>query len=174
MKTAAAFTAATVGLLAMCSPAMAHIVLQVEDAQVGAAYRAVLVVGHGCGDEATTGMRVQVPEGFYNVKPMPKAGWTIDTVTGPYQTPFINHGTEITEGVTEISWTGGSLPNAFFDEFTFRGTFGAALEEGTTFYFPVIQTCGALEDAWIDQSGDHDVEFPAPSVTLSPAAGHAH
>jgi uncharacterized protein YcnI len=155
MKTAAAFAAATVGLLAMCSPAMAHIVLQVEDAQVGAAYRAVLVVGHGCGDEATTGMRVQVPEGFYNVKPMPKAGWTIDTVTGPYQTPFINHGTEITEGVTEISWTGGSLPNA-------------------TFYFPVIQTCGALEDAWIDQSGDHDVEFPAPSVTLSPAAGHAH
>mgnify|MGYP000873188064 CR=1 FL=1 len=64
--TAAVFAAATVGLLAMCSPAMAHIVLQVEDAQVGAAYRAVLVVGHGCGDEATTGMRVQVPEGFYN------------------------------------------------------------------------------------------------------------
>lgn len=174
MKTIAAIAAGTSVLLALSSPALAHISLQLKDAQVGAAYRAVLVVGHGCGEEATTGVRVQVPEGFYNVKPMPKAGWTIETVTGPYETPFLNHGTEITEGITEISWTGGNLPNEFFDEFTFRGTFGAELEEGSTFHFPVIQTCGSLEDAWIDQSGDHDVEFPAPSVTLSPAAEHAH
>lgn len=174
MKTITAFAAGTAALLTFSAPAMAHIVLQGKDAQIGAAYRAVLVVGHGCGEEATTGVRVQVPEGFYNVKPLPKPGWTVEMVTGPYETPFMNHGTEIKEGVTEISWTGGNLPNAFFDEFTFRGTFGAGLEAGSTFFFPVIQTCGALEDAWIDQSGDHDVEFPAPSVTLSPASGHAH
>jgi uncharacterized protein YcnI len=174
MKTIATLAAGTAALLALCSPATAHIVMQAKDAQVGSAYRAVLVVGHGCGEDATTGVRVQVPDGFYNVKPMPKAGWTIDTVTGPYQTPFVNHGTEIAEGVKEISWTGGNLPNAFFDEFTFRGTFGSDLEEGSTFFFPVIQTCGSLEDAWIDQSGGRNVQFPAPSLTLSPAAGHAH
>lgn len=174
MKTFVALAAGAAALLALCSPALAHIVLQVKGAQVGATYRAVLVVGHGCGDEATTGVRVQVPEGFYNVKPLPKAGWTRATVTGPYETSFLNHGTEITEGVKEITWSGGSLPNDFFDEFTFRGTFGAELEEGSTFYFPVIQTCGTLEDAWIDQSSDDAVEFPAPSVTLSPAVGHAH
>jgi uncharacterized protein YcnI len=174
MRTIATFAAGAAAFLALVSPAMAHIVLQVKEAQVGAAYRAVLVVGHGCGEEATTGVRVQVPEGFYNVKPLPKAGWTIETVIGPYETPFMNHGTEITEGVKEISWTGGNLPNDFFDEFTFRGTFGADLEEGATFFFPVIQTCSELEDAWIDQSGGEDVEFPAPSVTLTPAAGHAH
>lgn len=155
-------------------PAQAHIVLQSKEAQLGASYRAVLVVGHGCGGEATTGVRVQIPEGLYNVKPMPKAGWDIETVTGPYETPFMNHGTELTEGVQEISWTGGSLPDDFFDEFTFRGTFGENLEEGTTFYFPVIQTCGSDEDAWIDQSGDEDVEFPAPAVTLKAGSGHHH
>ncbi|HTN61657.1 MAG TPA: YcnI family protein [Devosia sp.] len=174
MKTFVTLAASAAALLALCSPALAHIVLQVKEAQVGAAYRAVLVVGHGCGEEATTGLRVQVPDGFFNVKPLPKAGWDIATVTGPYETPFLNHGTEIAEGVKEITWSGGSLPNDFFDEFTFRGTFGTELEEGSTFYFPVIQTCGTLEDAWIDQSGDDDVEFPAPSVTLSPAVGHAH
>ena len=174
MKTITAFAAGVTTVLALSSPAMAHIVLQVKEAQVAAAYRAVLVVGHGCGEQPTTGVRVQVPEGFYNVKPLPKAGWTIETVTGPYETPFLNHGTEITEGVKEISWSGGSLPNDFFDEFTFRGTFGADLVADSTFYFPVIQTCGTLEDAWIDQSGEDDVEFPAPSVTLSPAAEHAH
>lgn len=155
-------------------PAQAHIVLQSKEAQLGASYRAVLVVGHGCGGEATTGVRVRIPEGLYNVKPMPKAVWDIETVTGPYETPFINHGTELTEGVQEISWTGGSLPDDFFDEFTFRGTFGDSLEAGTTFYFPVIQTCGSTEDAWIDQSGDDDVEFPAPAVTLNPSSGHHH
>lgn len=174
MKTITAFAAGVTAVLALSSPAMAHIVLQVKEAQVAAAYRAVLVVGHGCGEQATTGVRVQVPEGFYNVKPLPKAGWTIEMVTGPYETPFLSHGTEITEGVKEISWSAGNLPNDFFDEFTFRGTFGADLEAGGTFYFPVIQTCGTLEDAWIDQSGEDDVEFPAPSVTLSPAAEHAH
>lgn len=160
--------------LAICSPAFAHIVLQSKEGQVGAAYRAVLVVGHGCGEEATTGVRVQVPEGLYNVKPMAKDGWTVETMIGPYETPFMNHGTELTEGVKEISWTGGSLPNAFFDEFTFRGTVGGELAEGSTLYFPVIQTCGTTEDAWIDQSGDHEAQFPAPAITLTPASGHAH
>jgi uncharacterized protein YcnI len=174
MKAIAALKVGATVCLLTCSPAAAHIVLQVNEAQVGAAYRAVFVVGHGCGEEATTGIRVQVPDGFYNVKPQPKAGWTIETVTGPYETPFLNHGTEITEGVKEITWSGGSLPNDFFDEFTFRGTIGDDLEVGGTLFFPVIQTCGALEDAWIDQSGDTDVEFPAPSVTLSPASEHAH
>lgn len=49
-----------------------HIALQEKQALIGATYRAVLVVGHGCGDEATTAVRVQIPDGFYNVKPMPK------------------------------------------------------------------------------------------------------
>lgn len=174
MKKALILAVGAIATTAMCAPAFAHIVLQTKEAQVGAAYRAVLVVGHGCGEDATTGVRVQVPEGLYNVKPMPKEGWTIATVTGPYETPFENHGTQLTEGVKEISWTGGNLPNDFFDEFTFRGTLGGQLEEGSTLFFPVIQTCGSKEDAWIDQSGDHEVEFPAPAITLTPAAGHAH
>ena len=155
-------------------PAAGHIALQEKQALIGATYRAVLVVGHGCGDEATTAVRVQIPDGFYNVKPMPKAGWKIDSAVGKYETPFSSHGAEVTEVVKEITWSGGSLPNDFFDEFVFRGTFGPDLKEGTKLFFPVIQTCGKTEDAWIDQSGDHEVEFPAPFVTLGPASEHAH
>jgi uncharacterized protein YcnI len=164
------------GLATFASPAAAHITLATAEASVGATFKAVLVVGHGCGGAATTGLRVQIPEGFYNVKPMPKPGWELKTVTGPYATPFENHGTTLTEGVTEISWSGGELPDAYFDEFIFRGTFGGALKPGSTFYFPVIQICGATEDAWIDTSGDDEVEMPAPAVTLTPAAaaGHHH
>lgn len=161
-------------LAASTLPASAHIVLQEKSGQVGTTYRGTLVVGHGCGDAATTRVRVQIPEGFYNVKPRPKAGWTVETVTGPYETPFENHGSTLTEGVKEISWTGGELPNEYFDEFEFRGTFGPDVATDAPFFFPVIQTCGDAEDAWIDTSGDEEAEFPAPAVTLSPAETGEH
>src|SRR5690606_11590740 len=92
-------------------PAFAHVTLQVSEAAIGSSYRAVLQVPHGCGEEATNVVRVQIPEGFFNVKPMPKAGWTLETVVGPYEGSYDNHGTQMTEGVVEIVWSGGDLPN---------------------------------------------------------------
>jgi uncharacterized protein YcnI len=162
-------------LAAGCAgPAAAHVGIAVNEAPVGASYRATLVVGHGCDGAATTAIRVQVLEGFFNVRPMPKSGWTLEIVAGKYSRPFeTGHGT-VTEGVTEISWSGGELPDSQFDEFVFRGTFGGELEAGTRFYFPVIQVCGDVEDAWIDTSGDEDAELPAPHVELLPATGHGH
>ncbi|MGN6487475.1 MAG: YcnI family copper-binding membrane protein [Devosia sp.] len=170
--TAAACSIAT--LAALTEPAAAHISLTPPQADVGSTFKAVLGVGHGCAGAATTAIRVQIPEGFYNVKPMPKAGWELKTVTGPYATPFNNHGTTLTEGVTEISWSGGDLPDAYYDEFTFRGTFGSTLEAGGKFYFPVIQVCGSTEDAWIDTSGDPEAELPAPALTLTQPEASAH
>jgi uncharacterized protein YcnI len=165
-----------VAVLAVAIPtaAAAHIGVAVDEAPVGSTFRVALAVGHGCAGAPTTAIRVQIPEGFYNVKPMAKAGWQIETVIGSYATPFESHGNTLTEGVTEISWSGNELPDSFFDEFVFRGTFGAALEPGSIFHFPVIQQCGDVEDAWIDTSGAEDAEYPAPSVTLTPAEGHAH
>lgn len=173
-KTIAAAACSIATLAALTGPAAAHISLATKEAVVGTTFKAVLVASHGCGAAATTALRVQIPEGFYNVKPMPKAGWELNTVIGAYATPFNNHGTTLTEGVTEISWSGGELPDAYFDEFVFRGTFGSTLEAGTTFYFPVIQVCGDKEDAWIDTSGEPDAELPAPGVTLTPAEASEH
>jgi len=167
----ASLAAAT--LIALAAPAVAHSTLEVQQANLGASYKAVLRIPHGCGTEATHTIRVQIPEGFYNVKPMPKAGWTLQTVTGPYENTYVNHGKGVSEGVTEIVWSEGNLPNEFYDEFVFRGTFADTLEEGP-FYFPAIQECANGEEAWTDVSGSGDM--PAPSLTLV-AGGmdeHAH
>ena len=165
--------AAVATLAAFAAPAFAHVTLEVPQAKLGSTYKAVIRVPHGCGAEATTTLRVQIPEGFFNVKPMPHAGWTLETVTGPYAQSYDNHGTALTEGVKEIVWSGGSLPNEFYDEFAFRGTFATTLEPGK-FYFPTIQECANGEEAWIDVTGAEDAEMPAPSVELLPAdaAGH--
>lgn len=164
----AALAAATLSALAV--PAFAHATLETQEATIGSGYKAVLRVPHGCGTEATHTVRVQIPEGFFAVKPMPKAGWTLEIVTGPYENTYLNHGAEVTEGVREIVWSGGNLLNEWYDEFVFRGTFADSLDEGK-FYFPAIQECANGEEAWIDTSGTPDSDKPAPGLTLVPASG---
>ena len=60
----------------------AHVTLEKREAPVGAPYKAVLRVPHGCEGAATIAIRVRVPEGMIAVKPMPKPGWKIDAVKG--------------------------------------------------------------------------------------------
>ena len=167
----AAIAAAT--FFAFALPISAHVTLEVQEASIGATYKAIVRVPHGCGTEATNAVRIKIPEGFYNVKPMPKAGWTLETVTGPYAHAYENHGTTVTVGVQEIVWKDGNLPNEWYDEFVFRGTFAGTLPEGE-FYFPTVQECANGEEAWIDVTGDSGAEMPAPSLTLVPAEQPGH
>lgn len=173
IRTFARAAVAVATLAGLSAPAFAHVTLEVQEARIGSTYKAILRVPHGCGAEATNVVRVQIPEGFYAVKPMPKPGWTLETVTGDYEQSYDNHGTAMTEGVREIVWSGGNLPNEWYDEFVFRGTFSGELEPGP-FYFPTIQECASGEEAWIDVSGDADAELPAPSLELAPAEAVGH
>jgi uncharacterized protein YcnI len=156
------------------SAAQAHVSLETTEAPVGAIYKAVLRVPHGCAGEPTQKLRVQIPEGMIAVKPMPKAGWTLETVTGRYARSHDYFGSELSEGVTEVIWT-GELPDAFYDEFVFRGMLTEGLEPGTELFFPVVQECGGKAERWIELPAvgqDPDsLEYPAPGLRLLPAAG---
>ncbi len=100
----AALAAATA--LALTGTAIAHVTLETAEAPAGSYYKAVMRVGHGCEGSPMQEMRVKVPDGMVSVKPMPKPGWEVSTVIGKLATPYENHGKTITEGVTEIRWTG--------------------------------------------------------------------
>jgi uncharacterized protein YcnI len=151
--------------------ASAHITLDTPDAKAGASYKAVFRVPHGCDGAATVRIAVKIPDGFIAVKPMPHFGWTIDIVTGKYAKAYDYYGSKLDQGVTEVSWSGGNLPDAYYDEFVLRGTFAADLPAGMV-YFPVVQECeGGKADRWIEipepgKSAD-DYETPAPGVKLS-------
>ena len=58
------------GALAGVTIAYAHITLENQQAAVGASYKAVLRVPHGCDGSATVAVHVRIPEGFLGVKPM--------------------------------------------------------------------------------------------------------
>jgi uncharacterized protein YcnI len=149
--------------------ASAHITLETKEAAAGSSYKAVLRVPHGCDGSATVKITVKIPEGVIGVKPMPHAGWTIDVVKGKYARAYDYYGSKLDEGVTEISWSGGTLPDDYYDEFVFVGMLAADLPEGEI-YFPVVQECAKGVDRWIEipEAGQPEPETPAPGVKVLP------
>ncbi|WP_439573342.1 DUF1775 domain-containing protein [Phreatobacter sp.] len=162
----------------LSAPAAAHIMLQQREAEAGRSYRAVLTVPHGCRGQPTTGITVSIPEGVFAVKPQPKPGWQLVTRSQPYQRAYTNHGREVREGVVEISWSGGSLDNAHYDEFVFVGQVDASLADKGTVHFPVVQTCASGEHRWVDlpKPGETaQLDQPAPALRIVQAqAGGGH
>jgi len=110
---------------------MAHATFAEGEVVQGETARLTLRVPHGCGDEATLRVRIQIPEGLIAAQPMVKAGWTLETVTGPYENSYELYGRTLTEGVREIIWS-GELPDAFYDEFVFRARVTDRLPAGET------------------------------------------
>lgn len=149
--------------------ASAHVTLETREAVAGSSYKAILRVPHGCGGSATLKFTVQIPEGYFSVKPMPHAGWTLSTVVGPYAKTYVNHGTEVTQGVTEVSWSGGNLPDAYYDEFVLSGTLAGDLPAGMI-YFPAVQECEQGFNRWIEipVEGQPSPAEPAPGLKIVP------
>jgi uncharacterized protein YcnI len=154
--------------------AVAHPGLQPREAKIGAPYRAVISIPHGCDGSATVKLRVAIPEGVISVKPMLKPGWTISTVRGQYARSYpYYHGQTLTEGVKEVIWS-GRLADDFFDEFIFSGFLADTLPAGQRLYFPTFQECEKGEMRWteVPAQGDeaHALAMPAPSIMLHPVA----
>lgn len=157
--------------LAVAGTAFAHATLETAEAPANSTYKAVVRIGHGCEGKPTQAVRVRIPEGVVAAKPMPKSGWQLATTKGAYAKSYDYFGTPLAEGVTEIAWTAGDLPDEWYDEFIFRARL-TDFPEGSVVYFPVVQECadGAVH-RWIEipavgKSAD-DYEEPAPGVTIT-------
>jgi uncharacterized protein YcnI len=168
--------AAALGSALLVVPHMvaAHVTLETKQASPNTSYKAVLRVGHGCEGQPTTAIRVQIPEGVIAVKPMPKPGWQLDVVTDKYERAYDYFGSQLTEGVRQISWSGGELPDAYYDEFVFVGRL-SDFEPDTVLHFPTVQECAGGVHRWIEipaAGQDHDeLEEPAPQLTIIKGAG---
>lgn len=153
------------------TPAFAHVTLAVQKASPGESYKAVFRVPHGCGGAATTAIRIRIPEGFIDVKPMPHAGWKLATKTGPYHKSYKVYGATLKSGVTEVDFTGGNLPDAWYDEFVVTGMIAGSFKPGDVLYFPLVQMCGkSASEHWIEipKAGQKtgDLKQPAPHLDI--------
>jgi uncharacterized protein YcnI len=156
------------------SPASGHVSLENRQATVGGPYKAVFTVPHGCAGSATIKIHVQIPEGVIAVKPMPKAGWSVEAISGKYAADYTYHGKKFSEGVKEVVWSGGKLPDAHYDEFVISTYLTGNLKPNGMLYFPVVQECEQGVSRWIDipagghGAHSHDGKSPAPGVKLMP------
>jgi periplasmic copper chaperone A len=163
-------------------PAFSHATFEVPTATQETSYKAVVRIGHGCKGEATQTVRITVPEGIIAAKPMPKAGWTLKTTTGDYAKTYTLYGKPVSKGVKEIIWSGGSLPDDQYDEFTFTARITDSLPANETVYVPVVQECATGKEAWVEIPAKgqdaHSLPYPAPGIKILAQAkmegGHHH
>lgn len=166
-------------LMAAMLPAEAHITLEQGEAAAGSAYKIVLRVPHGCDGSATTKIDVKLPEGVIAAKPMPKAGWQIEIRNGAFARGYaFYHGITLKEGAREISWSGGKLPDEYYDEFVIAAFVAKELAPGPL-YFLVKQTCEKGEADWSEipaaDRDAHALKFPAPMLNVTePHDHHEH
>jgi copper(I)-binding protein len=141
----------------LCSTAaMAHITLPAGGAAAGSDYDAAFRVGHACPDaKATTGVRVQLPQGFTLIQAQPRQGWTLAATPG------------------EVSWKADSaqtaLPGAERAEFIVRGKL---TDKPGPLYFKVLQSCdvGSADWAQLPAAGSSaKLDLPAPRLDVLPA-----
>jgi uncharacterized protein YcnI len=151
----------------VASPVQAHVESPDGDAIVAGTSAVVhFRVGHGCEGADTDRLELQLPDGIVGAKPEYLPGWTIETEMVPSE-PYTLFGTEYTERVGVIRWSGGPLPDGAFFDFGIQATF---LRDPGPVAIPALQGCGDAEVAWIEIAGEGQdpeaLEHPAPVVTI--------
>ena len=163
------FIVVAAAALVAAPAATAHVTANPSTAAAGSVTKIQFQVGHGCEESPTTSVAVRIPAGVGNVKPEVEPGWKISVKEGTLPEPVEVFGETVTEGVTEVTWSGGSLaPDQFTD-------FGISMllpnNAGETAYFPVVQRCPQGVHRWITipVEGQAEPDEPAPGVELTGA-----
>jgi uncharacterized protein YcnI len=138
----------------------ARATLEQESVTQNATEKLTVRIPHGCDGAATLRVRVRISDGVIAVKPMLKAGWTLETVVEPYAGPQEYYGNKLTEGVREVVWS-GELADAQCDEFTIRARITDANEAGGMLLVPIVQECVDAPERWIETC------WPASRATTS-------
>jgi uncharacterized protein YcnI len=149
----------------------AHVTIDPREGPANGYFRAALRVPHGCKGSPTVRIRVRIPEGVMSVKPQVKPSWTVEVTRTRLPQPVDDgHGGKITERVSEVSWSGGRLDDAHFDEFGLVMRLPDRAD--AILHFPVVQECEQGVHRWIEipegARTARDLREPAPAVRLVP------
>lgn len=147
---ASGLTAAALLLAGLASGAAAHVHAVENAAAAGARLEVVLTFSHGCGDQATTGLAVEIPPALQDLRPQPRDGWQAS----------------LTGGV--LHWQGGEIAPDQEARFSFDARLApdASGDSDGRIWLPTVQICGAASSRWIAQ--DLGADNPAPYVRVAP------
>ena len=173
-----ALLAITAAVLAVgVGTASAHVTANSTDAAAGGFGEINLRVPNERPDSSTVTLRVQLPTdtplAFVSVKPVP--GWTATTETTQLDPPVDVEGSQITEAVSQITWTADAADAAIAPgEYLSFSISAGPLPEAESLTLPAVQGYSSGEEvAWIEPSvdGEAEPEHPAPVLDLAAADG---
>src|SRR3954453_21719433 len=169
-RIATALAAAGLLLLAVASPAFAHVVISPPSAPKGSDALLTFVAANEQDDASTTKIKVTFPQDHPIAEALttPMAGWTAKVTTKSVTTPIKTDEGEINEAVDTVTWTataGGFKAGEF-------GSFAVSvgLPDADSLVFKVVQTYSNGDTVdWVDASvpGGDEPEHPAPVLTLT-------
>lgn len=151
------------GALALSlAPLLASAHVTVKPAQVATAAFQTFTVGvPNEKDVPTVAVRLIIPQGLNHVMPNVKAGWKIEVKKEKTGSQAVDENGNMIEEerVSEILWTGGSVPVGQRDEFAFSAQVSA---DETIIAWKAYQTyAGGVIVAWdMEAASDHGFKYP--------------
>lgn len=167
----------TIGLVAVATPASAHVGVSTTDAAQGGFGKAVFRVPNESDTAATTKIVVTLPTDtpFASLRLAPKPGWKATLDTQKLDKPTKAGDATLSKAVRTITWTAqdGGIGVGEFDEFAMSG---GPFPEAESITFTVQQTYsdGEISDWNQVAEGDTEPEHPAPVLALGKATGDHH
>ncbi|MEZ0092814.1 YcnI family protein [Streptacidiphilus sp. EB129] len=168
---------ATAGVLLVAGPASAHVTVQPSTAAKGASDQ---TFSFRVPNEKDTASTTEVQVYFPADHPIPSVladstpGWKADITTTKLKTPIQTDDGAITDAVSAITWTGGSIAPGHYQDFTVD--FGQLPSDADELDFKALQTYSdGTVVRWIQtaQAGQPEPANPAPVLRLTAAANGA-
>jgi uncharacterized protein YcnI len=165
--------AAGAALVLPAASAFAHVTVNPKEAAQGGYAKLAFRVPNERDGVNTTRLEVNFPTDhpLASVSVRPHAGWAYTVEKTKLPTPVKSGDGDISEAVTRITWTGGTIKPGEFDEF--EVSVGPLPADADSLTFKALQTYGDgqivrwIEDARADGS---QPDHPAPVLKLTKAA----
>jgi uncharacterized protein YcnI len=153
--------------LALPTAADAHVTVHPNVIPEGAFAELDVRVPNETDDVDTTKVQVQMPDGFAFASADPPPGWKVSFKKTKLATPIETDDGKIDTQVSEITFSGGTIPPGQFRSFPL--SVGVPGKSGDTLTFKALQTYSNGDIVrWI---GGPDADEPAPTITISDEGG---
>jgi periplasmic copper chaperone A len=167
-RSTASLCAAIACALAIPGIAGAHVTVQPQEAPAKGFVVEDVRVPNEEENASTTKVAVQLPDGFAEVSFQPVPGWKVKVKKTKLAQPITtDEGDKLTEQVSTVTWSGGTIAPGEFQDFPV--SLQMPDKAGTALTFKAIQTySNGKVVRWI---GPPDAEEPAPQVKVTAAEG---
>ncbi|MEU3461360.1 YcnI family protein [Streptomyces sp. NPDC006733] len=164
-------------LLLAAVPAFAHVSVTPSSAAKGGYSTVAFKVPNERDNASTIKLEVNLPADhpIASVSTQAVPGWKVEVVKSKLAKPITMHGKQVTEAVTKITWSGGTIEPGQFQQFPV--SFGPLPDDTDQLVFKALQTYSNNEVVrWIEEEkpGAAEPANPAPALKLTAATTDAH